>query len=95
MLKAKFKCKQKIDDQDNAVSDCDSSSSHSSLDEKNRKKYWKKAHKDNEESSPEEIQANHENYLNIQLKNEVRLFRNLLVKENMLEEDCISTRRFW
>ncbi len=31
----------------------------------------------------------------IQVQNEASLFRKLLIDEDMLDEDCISTRRFW
>jgi hypothetical protein len=92
MLKVKVKPKQKNNDDkdDGAKSNYDSDS-----EEKKIKKYWSKAHKDNEESTKKEIQMNHNNFLKIQLKNEACLFRSLLEKEKMFEDDCISTRRFW
>jgi hypothetical protein len=38
---------------------------------------------------------NQDDYLLIKVQNEVSLFRNLIVSEQMPDEDCISTRRFW
>ena len=51
-------------------------------------------HKDNNDSQIEKRHTE-ENYLKLQLENEVSLFRNFLIKEKMLEDDCISTKRFW
>jgi hypothetical protein len=51
-------------------------------------------HKDNNDSQIEKRHTK-ENYLKLQLENEISLFRNILIKEKMLEDDCISTKRFW
>ena len=62
--------------------------------EEQKDKYWKRMHKDNNDSQIEKRHTE-ENYLKLQLENEVSLFRNFLIKEKMLEDDCISTKRFW
>ncbi len=62
--------------------------------EKKGKKYWKNFHRDNK-NTPKERKLNQNEYLSIQVQNEVSVFRSLLVSERMLDEDCISTRRFW
>jgi hypothetical protein len=51
-------------------------------------------HKGNNESQIEKRRTE-ENYLKLQLENEVSLFHNFLIKEKMLEDDCVSTKRFW
>ena len=51
-------------------------------------------HRDTNDSQIEK-RLTEENYLKFQLENEVSLFRSLLIKEQMLEENCVSTRRFW
>jgi hypothetical protein len=51
-------------------------------------------HKDNNDSQIEKRHTK-ENYLKLQLENQISLFRNILIKEKMLEDDCISTKRFW
>ncbi len=45
-------------------------------------------HKDNNDSQIEKRHTE-ENYLKLQLENEVSLFRNFLI-EKMLEDDCIN-----
>ena len=62
--------------------------------EKKKDKYWKRMYKDNNESRIEKRLLD-ENYLKLQLENEVSLFRSLLINERMLEDNCITTRRFW
>ena len=51
-------------------------------------------HKDDNDSRIEKRHTE-ENYIKQQLENEVSLFRSLLIKEKMLQYDCISTKRFW
>ena len=51
-------------------------------------------HKGNNESQIEKRRTE-ENYLKLQLENEVSLFRKFLIKEKMLEDDYIRTKRFW
>ncbi len=62
--------------------------------ERKSKKYWKNFHSDNNNSQKEK-KLNQDDYLVIKVQNEVSLFRNLFVSEQMLDEDCISTRMFW
>jgi hypothetical protein len=62
--------------------------------ERKSKKYWKNFHSDNNNSQKEK-KLNQDDYLLIKVQNEVSLFRNLIVSEQMPDEDCISTRRFW
>jgi hypothetical protein len=51
-------------------------------------------HKD-EKNNAREQQLQQANYLMVQVQNEVSLFRKLLIDEDMLGENSISTRRFW
>ncbi len=66
----------------------------SDSEERKSKKYWKNFHSENKNSQKEK-KLNQDDYLLIKIQNEVSLFRNLIVSEQMPDEDCISTRRFW
>ena len=48
-----------------------------------------------EKNNPKEKTLQNDNFLNIQLQNEVNIFRKLIIDDEMLEEDCMNTRRFW
>jgi hypothetical protein len=47
-----------------------------------------------EKNNPKEKTLQNDNFLNIQLQNEVNIFRKLIIDDEMLEEDCMNTR-FW
>ncbi len=46
-------------------------------------------------NNPKEQQLQQANVRTIEIKNEISLFRKLILEEDMIGEDCISTRRFW
>ncbi len=62
--------------------------------EKNCRKLYSTFHKD-EKNNPKEQQLQQANVRTIEIKNEISLFRKLILEEDMIGEDCISTRRFW
>jgi hypothetical protein len=60
----------------------------------NSRKFYSSFHQD-EKNNQKESQLKNDNILLIQVQNEVSIFRKILIDEDMLAEDCISTRRFW
>ena len=66
----------------------------SEIAERNSRKFYSNFHKD-EKNNAREQQLQQANYLMVQVQNEVSLFRKLLIDEDMLGENSISTRRFW
>ena len=62
--------------------------------EKNCRKFNSSFHKD-EKNNPKEQHLQQANVRTFEIKNEISLFRKLILEEDMIGEDCISTRRFW